>query len=110
MPEPSSFCLFCAAAAPGQRDRHRGTGLSPSGAGVSDYGFPLRLVGGDQEGISMRELEASKASVLFVSPSNRMKARDAIPMSRRFEIPELGSTERPAGDRRRLQRGASIQR
>lgn len=34
----------------------------------------------------MRELEASKASVLFVSPSNRMKARDAIPMSRRFEI------------------------
>lgn len=51
-----------------------------------DYGFPLRLVGGDQEGISMRELEASKASVLFVSPSNRMKARDAIPMSRRFEI------------------------
>lgn len=51
-----------------------------------DYGLTVRRVGSDQDGVSMKELDASKANVLFVSPSNRMKARGAIPMSRRFEI------------------------
>lgn len=51
-----------------------------------DYGFPVRRIGSDQDGVSMKELAASKASVLFVSPSNRMKARGAIPMNRRFEL------------------------
>ena len=51
-----------------------------------DYGFPVRRVGSDQDGVSLKELKSSKASVLFVSPSNRMKARGAIPMNRRFEL------------------------
>lgn len=51
-----------------------------------DYGFPVRRIGSDQDGVSLKELKSSKASVLFVSPSNRMKARGAIPMNRRFEL------------------------
>ena len=51
-----------------------------------DYGFPVRRVGSDQDGVSLKELKSSKAGVLFVSPSNRMRARGAIPMNRRFEL------------------------
>lgn len=51
-----------------------------------DYGFSVRRIGSDGDGIDVEALKASKAEVLFVNPSNRLTDGGVLPMSRRFEL------------------------
>lgn len=58
----------------------------------ADCSIPVRFLPQDQDGVTIRELEASMAKVLLVSPSNRLQI---IPMARRVQL--LQWAERTGG-------------
>ncbi len=89
-----AFVCFVRAAAPGQRDRHRGTGLSPSGAGVSGLWLSAppsrRRPGGNQhEGI--RGFQSQRAVRQPLQSDEGQGRHSYEPQVRNSE---LGATER----------------
>jgi GntR family transcriptional regulator/MocR family aminotransferase len=52
----------------------------------AEFGLPVCILPGDDDGICMDALEQSGARLAYVSPSNRVRTGSCIPMSRRVEL------------------------